>query len=1601
MAEGGSEVLSFLIEAYDMATPVFRRIQTELATTSKAAAASMLEMQKQIDATTLASGKLQTATKTSTDTQMARTAQLTKMSDAQKAYNAQLITTTAETTKNANVSKGAAADAAALAASHRGVAAASSDAADAHASHASNLQAVGSSMSNAGQRATNLGRTLSQLSLPIAAISAVSLDMFMKFQGSMERLHTQAGYTQGSVNSLSSQVLQLAPSVGQTPAALADGLYHVASVGIQAGKAMDVITAAAKGAAIGGANMEDTANLLATTMHNYPNIMGGASGAMGILNEVVGVGNVRMQALIGSLGQVVPQAKLAGLQLNQVGAAMAILTRGGMTAEMAATRLRMGIALMYDPTAKATAVLADLGLSHSKLAEDMAGPGGLMAALTDLKQHLDATYSPNTRLTAQQAAKDLTDYSNALKAAGVNGAAYTKDINSWYGTLRGDIGVPSSVLQGQAIGSAFGGARSGSGITALIQNLGQLPGVLKQIGGGQPAIDKLNASFKDWEKTTQGQFAMLKAGVDTAVTEIGGSLAPIVLPVLKDLADGAVAVGKAFDGLPGPVKDAVVGLLAVGLVAGPMLVLIGNLSKLGGAAISTGGWIANKLSPAVKTLGTDTQNTADTITTKMTNATSVVGTQTGKMRASYDYTGGAAKTMATDTTVASGKVEGDMLTMRTEAAITSDSMATSLGKIATAFGFVVTAAGLAYVGIQAYNAIVPNFNAKAAQAQNSFAGAAAPFLSTNQLKSLTNTFTGIGASIEGPQWTQSGKSGRPYSADSMRNLVNLGTAGLATFARTGSSSAFSSYWQAAAAEVKQYPDTAQGVQQLSNVIHQAIREKGSGMPIGGPSGFAGNVAQALGGGGINVGRVPTGMGDLALSKNQLDFVAGMAKATGLDPAVLAAWLRNEEPAISQTPNSGPYNFLNIGMTGNGNFGTGDPVWKSNPATAGYFSGLWLMGKWAPSGYGTASGGIQAISSFAGQSPAAQISAIQHSGWAQSGEPLIPGLYQKAIAGSGVTYSTTAYTAPGGGGSGAGAQGGYSPGDALDRAYHGAGGHPSGTSTKTSLHFNWQTGREEMMTSAQYHTLEQAWANGPGLTGVPMPSSKTALDKFLHPPAARRSRVYDWQTGQYRDMTTAQRFDLEQAWGALYPGKAMPTNELSWARDVSGIGSGAARSQQLMAQGISGEGGTAAQQSAGARALTAWFRSTATSLNQSVSAAAGTGANVVGTDTAALAQFQQLIIAARKTNNSNLVAVFMKDMENTTKSMDSALKSNLQTTLSGVNLKEQLRVNLQQLGYSPTAKATVNNKGQISFGNVVAAPNPEASSDTDPAYLAAQIAAYQTYDSGLKKEQAADTSLLAQAKRQKNKALVASLTQDLSSISDALTQSAVDVSGLQNAYKQAVYQAFLTGIQNTASALDAAANNAGTANTILDNLANANGTSTADLQNLASTQGGLTGPQIAQANANLATFISGVYSQETPLAGRTGSALNPGLQAIASLGNTAQISSGYAAQLLSYFNPSSEIGTDLGALASGKLSGSDAISMTTAVFSLASTLSGLQASIETQTDATNKLTGATMQNTVTMSSFGGQTTFTLPGDSSGLPYVSGQTSIDTTHIGLGI
>jgi len=353
---------------------------------------------------------------------------------------------------------------------------------------------------------------LAGIGIATAAIGIAAIKMGTDYQRSLLMIHTQAGATGENLGQITKQIFAMAPAVGFGPKALVDALYHIESVGYRGAQAMDILKVAAEGAKIGHEDLEKTANSLVATMASGITGFHGAAQAMGVLDAIIGAGNMRMDGLNGAIGTgFLATAQTFGMSLQSVGAALAFMTDRGSGAQESATRLRMSIALMGAPSAAASKILGTLGLSSTEV----------KSRTTAMSEALKKAHITTSMLALDLRKPDgfevaLRHLKTALLASGV-----------------------SAETASAIISRAFGGGRSGATIMAMYGNLDVLKGKFDQI---MRTSNNFGQSWAATQKTAAFQFDRFRALVETGLTRLGMFLLPLVTKATKGLVDGIIAL---------------------------------------------------------------------------------------------------------------------------------------------------------------------------------------------------------------------------------------------------------------------------------------------------------------------------------------------------------------------------------------------------------------------------------------------------------------------------------------------------------------------------------------------------------------------------------------------------------------------------------------------------------------------------------------------------------------------------------------------------------------------------------------------------------------------------------------------------------------------------------------------------------------------------------------------------------------------------------------------------------------------------------------------------------------------------------------------------
>lgn len=370
------------------------------------------------------------------------------------------------------------------------------------------LEQVGNAMADVGKKMT-VGVTL-----PIGGVGVAAATAAMSFESSMAKIIGLVGITSDAVADMGSEILNMAGYVGKAPEELADGLFVVTSAGLRGAEAMSALKVAAMAGAAGLGETNDIARAVSGALSAYGSDVISASEATDAIVATARAGNFETSQFAAAIGRVLPFAEQAGASFQDMGGAVALLTRVNGNAAESITQIQALFRAVVVPTEEAKTAFDEMGMSAADLRASIA-ERGLPATL----QMLDKALGGNREQLGR-----ILGSSEAASAA--------------FQILNADA---------QTINDTFGVVQDSAGMTA------EAFGVVAQTTQFQ-----LNAAMSD-----------MKAGL----VEIGESLLPIIQAVI----DFAARWISGFNSLPAPLKNMIVIMAGLAAAVGPVLFVVGKL----------------------------------------------------------------------------------------------------------------------------------------------------------------------------------------------------------------------------------------------------------------------------------------------------------------------------------------------------------------------------------------------------------------------------------------------------------------------------------------------------------------------------------------------------------------------------------------------------------------------------------------------------------------------------------------------------------------------------------------------------------------------------------------------------------------------------------------------------------------------------------------------------------------------------------------------------------------------------------------------------------------------------------------------------------------
>lgn len=189
-----------------------------------------------------------------------------------------------------------------------------------------------------------------------------SLQSFREFEKGLAEVSTILTITDKGLANLGDRLQSFSIAQGTNQADTIRAFYQVVSAGVtDAADAMLVLKASSDFAIAGLTDQETAVNIVTTTLNAYGFAARNAAFITDILFTTVRLGKTRAEELATTLGRIVGIAAAAGIALEELGAAVAVLTRVQPT-EIAITSLRGLITGLISPSQKAAEQFEALGI---------------------------------------------------------------------------------------------------------------------------------------------------------------------------------------------------------------------------------------------------------------------------------------------------------------------------------------------------------------------------------------------------------------------------------------------------------------------------------------------------------------------------------------------------------------------------------------------------------------------------------------------------------------------------------------------------------------------------------------------------------------------------------------------------------------------------------------------------------------------------------------------------------------------------------------------------------------------------------------------------------------------------------------------------------------------------------------------------------------------------------------------------------------------------------------------------------------------------------------------------------------------------------------
>jgi TP901 family phage tail tape measure protein len=305
---------------------------------------------------------------------------------------------------------------------------------------------------------------------------------FAAFETGMAEIYTLVDMGAEKFDRFKEKAKGIIGDLPQETGDLTKAIYDIVSSGVALEDSLAVLDMAAKAATAGVTETKTAVNIGVGAMNAYGKSVGDLQGIYDILFQTVKFGVTTFPELAQHMGEILPTARAAGVDIKNVGAAIAALTKAGIRTPQAATAMQGAIMAMAAPAPEAREKFQELGITWQGLLPTLEAIRKRGLSIAQMRMLIPDIEASKGILSLTQ---NLDDFKTILasmdQAAGSTQAAYAKmadtpdhQIKLMQKSLH-DLGVQLGELASVFLIPAA------KGVSTLVNAINEAPGPIKAL----------------------------------------------------------------------------------------------------------------------------------------------------------------------------------------------------------------------------------------------------------------------------------------------------------------------------------------------------------------------------------------------------------------------------------------------------------------------------------------------------------------------------------------------------------------------------------------------------------------------------------------------------------------------------------------------------------------------------------------------------------------------------------------------------------------------------------------------------------------------------------------------------------------------------------------------------------------------------------------------------------------------------------------------------------------------------------------------------------------------------------------------------------------